>query len=90
MIGKLAGRASNSEVDLALLLVESGELQSLGPIESFDDVKVGEEVVAVGNPLGLDFTVTKGIISGKRASVYLQTDTPINHGNTGAAPANCS
>ena len=49
-------------------------------------MKVGERVIAAGNPAGLDFTVTEGIISAFREFNnydYLQIDVPINPGNSG-------
>ena len=54
-----------------------------------DDVQVGEKVIALGNPAGLSFTVTEGIISAvhrkgpNNLPIYLQTDVPINPGNSG-------
>jgi serine protease Do len=51
-----------------------------------DSVKIGEKVIAAGNPAGLSFTVTEGIVSAKRefdSTDYLQTDVPINPGNSG-------
>jgi serine protease Do len=52
-----------------------------------DDVNAGDQVFAVGNPLGLERTVTQGIISNRSRSLqgqlYLQTDTAINPGNSG-------
>src|SRR5206468_9167625 len=62
-----------------------------------DNVQVGDVVLAVGNPLGIGQTVTMGIISAKGRSTsagngsyedFLQTDAPINHGNSGGALVN--
>lgn len=56
-------------------------------IKTSDDVKIGEKVVAIGNPLGLTTTVSEGIISSKRnlgyETVVLQTTAPISHGSSG-------
>ena len=88
-IGRLAARATNPDVDLALVLIESDELEDLAPVGSFDLVKVGTAVVAIGDPglpgldATLDNTVTQGIISGKRGDMLLQTNAAINHGNSG-------
>ena len=66
----------------------NANLQSLRFGDS-DDVKVGERVIALGNPAGLSFTVTEGIVSAVRRSgpnglnIYIQTDVPINPGNSG-------
>lgn len=74
-------------VDVAVLKVNA-ELPSLKFGDS-DDVKVGEKVIALGNPAGLSFTVTEGIISAVHRKgpndldIYLQTDVPINPGNSG-------
>ncbi len=54
-----------------------------------DDVKVGEKVIALGNPLGLSFTATEGIVSAVHRpglndlNIYIQTDVPLNPGNSG-------
>lgn len=53
-----------------------------------DDVKVGTKVIAAGNPAGLSFTITEGIVSALRTNAdnglnYIQTDVPINPGNSG-------
>ena len=82
--------------DLALLKVEGTNLQALTLGDS-DAVKVGDVVLAVGNPLNVGQTVTMGIISAKGRSTgagdggyedFLQTDAPINHGNSGGALVN--
>lgn len=69
------------DLDLALLKVDrsSGPYLTLGNSDSTD---IGDAVVAIGNPLGLENTVSTGIISGKR-EFYLQTSTPITHGSSG-------
>jgi serine protease Do len=91
---KLVG--SDKPSDLALLKVEAAGLTALTPGDS-DAVKVGDVVLAVGNPLGIGQTVTMGIISAKGRSTdttdgsyedFLQTDAPINHGNSGGALIN--
>ena len=73
-------------IDIALLEIPNGNFPYL-EFENINDVKVGENVIAVGSPLGLSFSVTQGIISSKQRTgpnnlnIYLQTDTPINLGN---------
>ncbi len=83
--------------DLALVKVNATDLQAL-PLGNSDAVQVGDVVLAVGNPLGIGQTVTMGIISAKGRSTgaggdrgyedFLQTDAPINHGNSGGALVN--
>jgi len=82
--------------DLALLKVNASELHPIA-LGNSDGVKVGDVVLAVGNPLGVGQTVTMGIISAKGRSTgvgdgsyedFLQTDAPINHGNSGGALVN--
>ena len=77
----------NKKVDIAVLqLVDNVTYNSLD-LGNSDKVKVGEAVVALGNPFGFDFTATQGIISAKRTADngldYLQMDVPINPGNSG-------
>src|SRR5262245_31477756 len=81
--------------DLALIKVD-GKFNALA-FGNSDAVKVGDVVLAVGNPLGVGQTVTMGIISAKSRSTgvgdgtyedFLQTDAPINHGNSGGALVN--
>jgi Do/DeqQ family serine protease len=80
--------------DLAVLKVDGTNLQTLALGDS-DAVRVGDVVLAVGNPLGVGQTVTMGIVSAKgRATAaggdatyedFIQTDAPINQGNSGGA-----
>ncbi len=87
---------TDKPTDLALLKVEGSDFNALAMGNS-DAVKVGDVVLAVGNPLGIGETVTMGIISAKGRSTgstdgsyedFLQTDAPINHGNSGGALVN--
>lgn len=82
--------------DLAVLKIGANELPMLTLGDS-DRVRVGDVVLAVGNPLGIGQTVTAGIISAKGRSTglsdgsfesFLQTDAPINQGNSGGALVN--
>jgi len=81
--------------DLAVLKIESKGLSTLEFGDS-DAVKVGDAVLALGNPLGVGETVTSGIISAKGRQTsrgdsyedFLQTDAAINHGNSGGALVN--
>ena len=81
--------------DLAVVKIEGTNLQTL-PLGDSDAVRVGDVVLALGNPLGIGQTVTMGIVSAKGrvtpGSVgdgsyadFLQTDAPINRGNSGGA-----
>lgn len=84
--------------DLALLKIEAENLRSI-PLADSDSAKVGEWVLAVGNPFNLNSTVTSGIISAKGRSLnivddksaiesFIQTDAAINQGNSGGALVN--
>ena len=72
--------------DVAVLKIDAPDLKALNFGDS-DEVQVGEKVIAAGNPAGLAFTVTEGIVSAFRAGQnsikYIQTDVPINPGNSG-------
>jgi serine protease Do len=92
--GKVVGTDQPS--DLALVKIAASNLHAVA-IGNSDAVKVGDVVLAVGNPLGVGQTVTMGIISAKSRSTkvgdgsyedFLQTDAPINHGNSGGALVN--
>jgi S1-C subfamily serine protease len=86
--GQLVGLPKDDEIDLALVMVRAAGLRPLGPIAAFESSHVGERVAAIGHPLGLSFTVTEGIVSAKRAGLYLQTSAVINHGNSGGPLVN--
>ena len=83
-VGVLAGY--DEKADIAVLKISAPDLKSLG-FGNSDGIKVGEKVIAAGNPAGLAFTVTEGIVSAFRISPsnikYIQTDVPINPGNSG-------
>ena len=75
--------------DLALLKIDASKLVAL-PLGDSDRLEVGEPVMAIGNPFGLDQTVTTGIVSAKERFIgsgpydeFVQTDASINPGNSG-------
>ena len=77
-------------LDLALLRVENAAALPAARLGDSSAVKVGDEVVAIGNPIGLDQTMTRGIVSGLNRLLpgisdepMIQTDAPINPGNSG-------
>jgi serine protease Do len=86
---KVKIEAINTFVDLALLKVEElGDLKvTYAPLGDMDEIEVGEKVFAIGNPLGLERTVTDGVISTRNRAfeglVYIQTNADINPGNSG-------
>jgi len=84
--------------DLALIKVDASDLHYLD-LGNSDDVKVGEWVLAVGNPFNLTSTVTAGIVSAKARNInilgngssiesFIQTDAVVNRGNSGGALVN--
>jgi len=85
--------ALNPLRDLALLQVDMGEAKEAGyqptplPLAGVDDLHKGDPVVAIGNPLGLERSVTQGIVSSTSRNMgnlrMLQTDAAINPGNSG-------
>lgn len=97
-VAKLIG--TDPSTDIALLKIEDSGLPYLNFANS-DLLEVGQWVVAVGNPLGLNSTVTAGIVSAKGRSIdllrqqsktpiesFIQTDAVINRGNSGGALVN--
>jgi serine protease Do len=89
-VAKIVG--TDRKTDLAVLRIDAKNLPVL-PFGDSSKIRVGETVIAVGNPLGVGQTVSRGIISAKgRANVgitdyedFLQTDAAINPGNSGGA-----
>jgi len=78
--------ADDEEQDLALLQVITPTTPRPTHMSDSDDVTVGEQTVAIGNPLGLEHTLTEGIISARRmfrGRRFIQTSTPISPGNSG-------
>lgn len=92
---------SDSKTDIALLKIvkqtgDNTEFPYLA-LGNSSDVEVGEWVVAIGNPFGLDHTVTTGVVSAKARNIgagpydeYIQTDASINPGNSGGPLLNMS
>ncbi|MBQ7664405.1 MAG: Do family serine endopeptidase [Bacteroidaceae bacterium] len=91
--GRIIG--TDKTTDLALIKVEGKELPAI-TIGNSDNLKLGEWVLAIGNPFGLNSTVTAGIVSAKARSLgatggiesFIQTDAAINPGNSGGALVN--
>jgi len=81
--------AVNNHIDLALIKIKHPEGQefSFAPVQDMEKLETGQNVFAIGNPLGLERTLTQGVISTTQRSfdglTYIQTDTPINPGNSG-------
>lgn len=84
--------------DLALIQIKAKNLPTV-PLVNSEDIKIGEWVLAVGNPMGLTSTVTAGIVSAKGRNInilkekfavesFIQTDAAINPGNSGGALVN--
>jgi len=86
---------SDADSDLAVLRIDAPGITEL-PFAAEDDLRVGDYVVAIGNPLGFENTVTAGIVSGlgrngigaETYEDFIQTDASINLGNSGGALVN--
>lgn len=90
---KLIG--TDSKMDIALLKIDADEKLQYTAFANSDSVKVGEWVLAVGNPYNLNSTVTAGIVSAKARNLdtsgiqsFIQTDAAVNPGNSGGALVN--
>jgi len=90
LLAKVVG--SDPDTDLAVLLVEAKDLPAV-TFGSSENLRVGDIVLAIGNPLGIGQTVTSGIVSGlgrtglgiNTFENFIQTDAAINQGNSGGA-----
>ena len=96
---KLVGSDPNTDVAIVKVDPRAGETLPVSNFGSSDDARIGDWVIALGNPLGLEFTVTAGIISARGRQLrrgggsangdappleaYIQTDAAINPGNSG-------
>lgn len=85
---ELVGR--DREIDVAVLRVQPTRPLKAVNLADSDRIRIGEAVMAIGNPLGLGGTVTAGIVSAKNRDIqsgpfdnYIQTDAAINRGNSG-------
>src|SRR4051794_10418874 len=86
---KVVGK--DAKTDVAVIKIEAKESLPVAPLGDSDRLDVGEWVMAIGNPFGLDNTVTSGIVSGKGRHLpgsgpydsFIQTDASINPGNSG-------
>ncbi|WP_299890498.1 trypsin-like peptidase domain-containing protein [uncultured Lacinutrix sp.] len=86
---------TDEKTDIALLKIESNESLPYTTFGNSDEAKIGEWVLAVGNPFNLTSTVTAGIISaksrdlsGQSSQSFIQTDAAVNPGNSGGALVN--
>lgn len=90
---KLIGK--DEQTDLAVIKIEPNEQLTVAAFGDSNEIEVGERVVAIGNPMGLEFfgSVTEGIVSAVNRSIkvdnrtmnLIQTDAAINSGNSGGA-----
>ena len=91
--GKVVGR--DPQTDLAVVKIEASDLPTV-PLGDSSNLRVGDTVMAFGNPFGLNFTVTRGSVSALGRSApdleklenFIQTDAAINPGNSGGALVN--
>ncbi len=96
LVGRDAAGTEVSGTDLAVLKIDAEGLPTL-PFGDSDQLEVGEWVIAIGTPLNFSQTVTRGIVSAKgrpgwfsgiKYGNFIQTDAPINRGNSGGALIN--
>lgn len=82
-------------LDVALLKVEAGKPLTALKLGNSDSVRIGDEVLLLGNPLGLGLSLSRGVISGLNRDIgesmydhFFQTDGALNHGNSGGPLVN--
>ena len=86
-IARLIG--CDTKTDVALIKIDASGNLPIAPLGDSDQIKVGQWVMAIGNPFGFDHSVTAGIVSAKGRFIpgnydaFIQTDAPINPGNSG-------
>src|SRR5690606_11375476 len=91
--GRVLGR--DPSIDIAVVTIR-GENLPAAPLADSDRIEVGQFVIAIGNPLGFERTVTRGIVSGLNRALgnqldeLIQTDAAINPGNSGGPLLNSS
>ena len=85
---KMVGR--DAKTDIAVIKIDADEELSAAPLGDSDSLRIGDWVMAIGNPFGLENTVTVGIVSAKGRYIgqgsyddFIQTDAAINPGNSG-------
>ena len=78
------------DIDLDIAIIKIDESHHPLVLSNSSEIRIGERVIAIGNPLGLSFSVTEGIVSGVQRQgplsekpVYIQTDVALNPGNSG-------
>src|SRR5207249_3115332 len=81
---------SDERTDIALIKIDANHPLPMVPLGKSSDLQVGDWVIAIGNPFGLEETVTAGIVSAKGRVLgagpyddFIQTDASINPGNSG-------
>ena len=86
--GTVLGR--DRDIDIAVVRVNGGGNLPTAPLGDSDDLAVGQKAIAIGNPLGLEQTVTTGVVSAVNRKIspndvagFIQTDATINPGNSG-------
>jgi len=94
----LIGRDPTS--DLAVIKIPQASVDAVAPLGDSDNIRVGQKAIAIGNPFGLDHTLTTGIVSAVNRSIktdeyntiddLIQTDAAINPGNSGGPLLNSS
>ena len=91
--GKVRGQ--DSKTDLALIKIEARDRLPVARLGNSDEIKIGSWAIAIGNPFGLEHTVTVGVVSAKGRAIgaaayedFIQTDASINPGNSGGPLTN--